>query len=148
MEKSFPTKGALVAKAAVWLLALSWLFSGDQRPSQGIIHSLRSPSLLAVVLASGALILFWSTSIGRLSRTRLWSPQWTFLVAAMPFYLIAIWTFFFSNLEMRTLGYERMLLMVCFGSASGQLARKKAHPEFSDKDSPSSPLPPPTLFPK
>jgi hypothetical protein len=43
---------------------------------------------------------------------------------------------------------ERMLPMAGFGSASGKLARKKAYLQFSDEDSPSTPLPPPTLFPK
>jgi hypothetical protein len=41
-----------------------------------------------------------------------------------------------------------MLPMAGFGSASGKLARKKAYPQFFDQDSPSTPLPPPTLFPK
>jgi len=78
----------------------------------------------------------------------MWSPQWTFLVGAIPFYILAIWIFFFSSLEMRLLGYTRMLVLVAFGSWSGHLARKKAYPQFSDKDSASTPLPPPTLFPK
>ena len=145
MQKSLLSKGALVVGAVVLLLELIWLVSLDRRPSQAFGRSL---VLLGPVVVSGGLMLLWSTIIGLWSRTRMWSPQWTFLVGAMPFYILAIWIFFFSSLEMRLLGYTRMLLMVGFGSASGQRARKKAYPQFSDEDSPSTPLPPPTLFPK
>jgi hypothetical protein len=143
MAKSLLGKGAVGLGAAVSLMALAWLLV-DRRPSQvfgGFIS-------LPLVVASGALMLLWSTIIGLWSRIRMWSPQWTFLAGAAPFYILAIWVFFFSSLEMRLLGYMRMLLMVCFASFSGQRARKKAYPQFSDKDSPSTPLPPPTLFPK
>jgi ABC-type transport system involved in multi-copper enzyme maturation permease subunit len=145
MAKSLLSKGALVVGAAVSLLALTGLVSVDQRPSQAFGRALL---LLGLVAASAGLMLLWSTIIGLWSRSRMWSPQWTFLAAAMPFFLLAIWVFFFSNLEMRLLGYARMLLMVSFGSLSGRRARKKAYPQFSDNDSPSTPLPPPTLFPK
>jgi|HubBroStandDraft_6_1064221.scaffolds.fasta_scaffold175028_2 hypothetical protein len=145
MEKSLLSKGALVVGAAVSLLALTWLVSVDHRPSQAFGRSL---VLLGVIVLAVCLMLLWSTIIGLWSRTRMWSPQWTFLMGAVPFYVLAIWVFFFSSLEMRLLGYTRMLLMVGFGSASGQRARKKAYPQFSDQDSPSTPLPPPTLFPK
>lgn len=145
MEKSLLSKAALVVGATVSLSALTWLVSVDRRPSLAFGRSLL---LLGLVVASGGLMLLWSTIIGLWSRTRMWSPQWTFLAGAVPFYILAIWIFFFSSLEMRLLGYMRMLLMACCGSISGKLARKKAYPQFSDKDSPSTPLPPPTLFPK
>ena len=144
MAKCLLSKGALVVGAAVSLLALVWLLSADRQPAEVFGRSV----LVPLLVASGGLMLLWSTIIGLWSRTRMWSPQWTFLAAAAPFYMLAIWVFFFSSLEMRLLGYVRMLLMVCFASFSGQLARKKAYPQFSDKDSPSTPLPPPTLFPK
>lgn len=145
MAKSLLGKAALVVGAAVSLSALTWLVSADRRPPT---HSGRLLFSLGIVVASGGLVLFWSTIIGLLSRIRMWSPQWTYLAGAVPFYILAIWIFFFSSLEMRLLGYMRMFVMVVFGSASGVLARKKAHPQFSDEDSPSTPLPPPTLFPK
>jgi len=145
MEKSLLGKVALVTGAAVLLSALTWLVSVDRRPPLAFGRSLY---LFGLVVAAGGLMVLWSTIIGRWSRTRMWSPQWTFLAGAVPFYVLSIWVFFFSSLEMRLLGYTRMLLMVCFGSISGQMARKKAYPQFSDKDTPSTPLPPPTLFPK
>jgi len=145
MTKSLLGKGALVVGAAVSLLALTWLVGADRRLPHAFGRLLYS---LGIVVASGGLMLLWSKIIGLLSRTRMWSPQWTFLAGAMPFYTLAIWIFFFSSLEMRLLGYTNMLVMVAFGSASGQQARKKAFPQFSDKDSPSADLPPPTLFPK
>jgi hypothetical protein len=145
MAKSLQGKAALVVGAAVSLLALVWLVSADRRPPT---HSGRLVFSLGIVVASGGFMLLWSTTIGLLSRVRMWSPQWTYLAAAVPFYILAIWIFFFSGLAMRSLGYTRMLDMVIFGSLSGLLARKKAYPQFSDKDSPSTPLPPPTLFPK
>jgi hypothetical protein len=145
MEKSLLNKGALIAGATVSLLALTWLVSVAPRPSQSFG---RSWVLLGILVASGTLMLLWSTIIGLWSRTRMWSPQWTFLAGAMPFHILAAWVFFFSSLEMRLLGYTRALLMVCFGSFSGRMARKKAYPQFPDEDSPSTPLPPPTLFPK
>jgi hypothetical protein len=145
MEKSLLSKGALVMGAAVSLLALTWLVSSDRRPSQAF--GSRSLIVVGFVVASGALIL-WSTIVGLWSRSRMWSPQWTFLVGAVPFYLLGMWVFFVSSLEMRLPGYTRMFLMVCCGSVAGRRARKMAYPQFSDKDSPSAPLPPPTLFPK
>jgi len=131
--------------AAVSLLALTWLVSADRRLPHALGRLLFS---LGIVVASGGLMLLWSTIIGLLSRTRMWSPQWTFLAGAVPFYILSIWIFFFSSLEMRLLGSTTMLVMVVFGSVSGALARKMAYPQFSDKDSPSASLPPPTLFPK
>lgn len=145
MAKSLLGKATLVVGAAVSLLALAWLVSADRRPPT---HSGRLLFSLGIVVASVGSMLLWSTIIGLLPRVRMWSPQWTYLAAAAPFYILAIWIFFFSSLEMRALGYTRMLVMVVVGSASGVLARKKAYPHFSDKDSPSTPLPPPTLFPK
>jgi hypothetical protein len=145
MVKSLLGKVALVVGAAVSLLALTWLVSGHRRLPDAFSRLLLS---LGIVVASVGLMLLWSTVVGLLSRTRMWSPPWTFLVGGMPFYILAIWIFFFSSLEMRLLGYVRMLMMVGFGSWSGQLARKKAYPQFSDNDSPSASLPPPTLFPK
>jgi hypothetical protein len=145
MVKSLLGKAALGVGAAVSLLALTWLVSADRRLPRAFSRLLLS---LGIVVASVGLMLLWSTIVGLLSRVRMWSPQWTFLVGGMPFYILAIWIFFFSSLEMRLLGYARMLTMVAFGCASGQLARKKAYPQFSDKDFPSTPLPPPTLFPK
>ena len=131
MAKSLLGKGAVGLGAAVSLMALAWLLV-DRRPSQvfgGFIS-------LPLVVASGALMLLWSTIIGLWSRTSMWSPQWTFLAGATPFYILAIWVFFFSSLEMRLVGYTRMLIMVCFASFSGQRARKRVYPQFSDKDSP------------
>lgn len=146
MAKSLLGKGTLVVGAAVSLLALTWLVSADRRPPT---HSGRLLFSLGIVVASLGSMLLWSTIIGLLLRVRLWSPQWIYLAGAVPFYMLAIWIFFFSSsLEMRALGYTRMLVMFVVGSASGVLARKKAYPQFSDKDSPSTPLPPPTLFPK
>jgi hypothetical protein len=142
MQKSLLSNGARVVGAAISLAAVTWLVS---RPSQ--VFS-RTSSLLDLTVASCALMFLWSTIIGLWSRTRMWSPQWTLLAGAVPFYILALWIFFFSSLELQFLGFTRTLLMVAYGSASGQLARKKAYPQFSDKDSPSTPLPPPTLFPK
>ena len=144
MEKTLLIKCGLVVGPMASLFALTWLVSVDRIPSQAFGRLL----LLGVIVASGGLMLLWSTIIGLWSRTRMWSPQWTFLVGAVPFYILAIWVFFFSSLEMRLAGYARMFLMVGFGSLSGRRARKKAYPHFSDDDSPSTPLPPPTLFPK
>ena len=145
MAKSLLGRVAVVVGAAVSLVALTWLLSSGRRlpPAFG-----RLSYPLGIVVAAGGFMLLWSTIIALLSRTRIWSPPWTFLAGALPFYLLAIWIYFFSSLQMRLLGYTNMLLMVCFGSASGQQARKKAFPQFSDKDSPSADLPPPTLFPK
>jgi tetratricopeptide (TPR) repeat protein len=140
VAKSFPSKGALVLGAGLSFLALTWLVGLDRRAAD--------PFMLGIIVASGAAMILWSMIIGILSRTRMWSPQWTFLVGAVPFYALAIWIFFFSRLEMSMLGATRELLMVCFGSTSGVLARRRVYPQFSDKDSPSTPLPPPTLFPK
>jgi hypothetical protein len=145
MEKSLLSRAALIVGAAVSLSALAWLVSVDRRPPHAFGRVIFSLGILAL---SGASMLLWSTIVGLLSRTRMWSPQWTFLAGAVPFFILAMWIFFFSSLEMRLLGYTRMLLMVGIGSASGILARKKAYPQFADKDSPSTPLPPPTLFPK
>jgi hypothetical protein len=101
MEKSLLSKGALVVGAAVSLIALTWLVSVDRRPSQAFGRPLLA---LGLVVASGGLMLLWSTIVGLWSRTRMWSPQWTFLAGAVPFYILAIWIFFFSSLEMRLLG--------------------------------------------
>lgn len=145
MAKSLPGRIALAVGAAVSFVALTWLLSSDRR----LPHAFGRLSYpLDIVVAASSFMLLWSTIIGLMSRTRIWSPPWTFLAGALPFYILAIWILFFSNLQMRLLGYTNMLLMVCFGSASGQQARKKAFPQFADKDSPSADLPPPTLFPK
>jgi hypothetical protein len=145
MEKSLLVKLTLVAGAAASLFALTLLVGADRRPPQAFGRFLM---WLGFVVLSVSLMLFWSTIVGFLSQARMWSPQWTFLAGAVPFYILAIWLFFFGSLEMRILGYTRMLLMVCFSSASGQRARKRAYPQLSDKDPPTSQLPPPTLFPK
>jgi hypothetical protein len=142
MAKSLLGRVALVVGAAVSLVALTWLLSSDLSAFGRLSYP------LGIVVAAGGFMLLWSTIIGFLSRTRIWSPPWTFLAGALPFYILAMWIYFFSSLQMRLLGYTNMLLMVCFGSASGQQARKKAFPQFSDKGSPSADLPPPTLFPK
>jgi len=147
MAKTLLDKGTLVAGAAVSLLALISLVILILAPSPRDASG-RQLLLLGIVGAAVGFLLVWSTIIGYLSRTRIWSPQWTFLAGALPFYALGMWTFFVGPLQMRFLGYMRMLLMVCFGSASGLRARKKAYPQFSDKDSPSADLPPPTLFPK
>ena len=145
MATSLLSKAALLLGAAASLLALIWLVGEDRR----LLHVFGGRVfLLGIVVASGGLMLLWSTIVGLLSRSRVWSPQWTYLAGAMPLLIVAIWTGFFSRLAMRQSGWLSMLLMVGFGSTSGQLARKKAYPQFSDKDSPSTPLPPPTLFPK
>ena len=144
MTKSLLGKSALVVGAAVSFWALGWLLSVDRGPLQVFGRSM----LLPLFVLSGSLVLLWSTIIGLWSRARMWSPQWTFLAAATPFYILAIWVFFFSSLEMRLVGYTRMLIMISFASFSGYRARKRAYPQFSDKDSASTPLPPPTLFPK
>ena len=145
MLKPLLGRAALFVGAAVSLFALTWLLTADQK----LPHAFSRIFLpFVIVVAAVSLLLLWSTIVGLLSRTRLWSPQWTFLVAGLPFYILGIWVFFFSRLEMRPLGYVRMLTMVAFGSLSGHRARKKAYPQFCDKDSPSAPLPPPTLFPK
>jgi hypothetical protein len=145
MAKSHLSKFELIVGAAVSLPALTWLVSADRRPPDAFGRVI---FLLAFLIASGGLILLWSSIIGLLSRARMWSPQWTVLAGAVPFFILALWIFFFSGLEMQLPGYVRMLLMVCFGSVSGRRARKKAYPQFSDKDPPSAQLPPPTLFPK
>jgi hypothetical protein len=145
MAKSLLSNGALVLGASASLFALIWLVGEDRR----LLHVFGGRLfLLGIVVASGALMLLWSTIIGLLSRSRVWSPQWTYLAGAMPLLIVAIWTGFFSRLAMLRPGYFSMLIMVGFGSASEQLARKKVYPQFSDKDSPSASLPPPTLFPK
>ncbi|HEY0702512.1 MAG TPA: hypothetical protein VGD60_07075 [Candidatus Acidoferrales bacterium] len=145
MEKSVLNKGALVVGASGSFLALTWLVVEYRTASQRFGRTL---SLLGLVVASYGVAFLWSTVIGQWSRTRLWSPQWTFLAAAAPFYLLGFWVFFFSSLEMRPPGYLIMLVMVSVGSDSGRKARKKAYPQLSDEDAPSTPLPPPTLFPK
>lgn len=145
MEKSLLAKTTLVVGSVVSLVTLVWLIGVDRRPPQAFGRLLM---WLGLMLLAGGLMLSWSAIVGLLSRVRMWSPQWTFLAGAAPFYVLVIWIYFFSSLEMRLLGYTRALAMVCFGSASGQLARKRVYPQFSDKDSPSTQLPPPTLFPK
>jgi hypothetical protein len=136
--KSLLGKGALVVGAAVSLFALTLLVNVTRK----------TPNWLGIDAALAALLLLWPKIVGFLSRIRMWSPQWTLLAGAVPFYALAIWTFFFSSWAMRLHGYEITLVMVCFGSASGSLARKKAYPQFTDRDSPFASLPPPTLFPK
>jgi hypothetical protein len=138
-------KFLLVVGAAVSLVALSWLVGlAGRRPS-----AFRSLLFwLGITAASTTLLLLWSTIVGFLSHIRMWSPQWTFLAGAMPFWILGIWTFFFSSLEMRLAGYTIMLVIVCFGSFSGHQARKIAYPQFSHEHPPSASLPPPTLFPK
>jgi hypothetical protein len=101
-----------------------------------------------MLLASVHLIYCWSTVVGHLSRTRIWSPQWTFLTGGLPFFILALWFFFSSPFGFGFVGGTQMLLMECFGIVSAQLARKVAYPQIADKDSPSADLPPPTLFPK
>lgn len=145
MSKSLLGKGALVVGALVSFLALTWLLAADRRFPDA---SVRRLFFLGIVVASVSVMFLWSTFIGLLSRTRIWSPPWTFLAGAIPFYILAIWIYFFSSLQFRLLGYTNMFLMACFGSATGARARNKAFPQFSDKDSPSADLPPPTLFPK
>jgi hypothetical protein len=125
-------------------LVLTWFV--NVAPRQGALFG-RFSVLLGLVVASVAAMLLWSTTVGLWSRIRVWSPQWTFLVGAIPFWVLGFWVFFLSGrFEMRQLGYLRMLLLVGFGSSAGRMARKKAYPQFSDEDSPSTPLPPPTLF--
>jgi hypothetical protein len=132
--------GALAsASAVVWTLAMY------QRPPHALDRSLM---WWGTLLASGGLIYCWSTVVGHLSRTRIWSPQWTFLTGGLPFYIVALWFFFFSPFAFGFAGGTRMLLMEFLGIISGQLARKAAYPQFSDKESPNADLPPPTLFPK
>lgn len=145
MEKSLLVKGELGAAAAVSLLALVWVVSIDERPPDLISGFLFS--LIIIAVAGGATHL-WSTFMGLLSRESIWSPGWTLLAGAMPFYLLAIWAFFFSSFEMQISGFMRLMLLEIFGTVSGVLARKKAFPHFTNKDSASTPLPPPTLFPK
>ena len=132
--------GALAsASAVVWTLAMY------RRPPHALDRSL---IWWGTLLASGGLIYCWSTVVGHLSRTRIWSPQWTFLTGGLPFYIVALWFFFFSPFAFGFVGGARMVLMECCGIISGQLARKAAYPQFSDKDAPNADLPPPTLFPK
>jgi len=132
--------GALAsASAVIWTIAMY------QRPP----HALeRSMMWWGTLLASGGLIYCWSTVVGQLSRTRIWSPQWTFLIGGLPFFIVALWFFFFSPFAFGLVGGIRMLLMECLGSISGQLSRKAAYPQLSDKDPLNADLPPPTLFPK
>src|SRR2546430_7249631 len=112
-------------------------------------HALdRSLMWWGTLLASGGLIYCWSAVVGHLSRTRIWSPQWTFLTGGLPFYILAVWFFFFSRLAFGLVGGTQMFLMTCCGSISGGLARKAAYPQISDEDSPKADLPPPTPVPK
>jgi hypothetical protein len=139
MVESLLGRVALLLGTAVSLVAFVWLSGLSQKP----------PNWLGIVTASSAVLLFWPAIIGFLSRTRMWSLPWTLLAGAMPFWTLAIWIFFFSRLAMQMRpGFEITLVLVCFGSGSGRLARKKAYPQFRDEDSPSASLPPPTLFPK
>lgn len=134
-----------VPGAAACALFLVWLVIFHAR-SSNILS--REVLLLGILGAAGGLLIFWSTIVSHESQAHLWSPQWTFLAGALPFYLIAIWIWFFSRFEFRLIGFTRMLLMVCVGSAAGHLARKNVYPQFSDNDSPSDSLPPPTMFPR
>lgn len=145
MAKSALNIGAAVAGAVFFAAALVWATVIHARPP-GVFD--RSLVLWGIVAVSGGLTLCWSTVVGHLSRIRMWSPPWTLLAGAAPFYILSVWIFFFSTLEMRLLGYARMLLVACFGSISGRLARKKAYPQFSSEDSMSASEPPPSLFPR
>jgi hypothetical protein len=100
------------------------------------------------LLASGGFLYCWSTVVGHLSQTRVWSPPWTFLTGALPFYIVAVWYFFISPFAFELVGFTRMLVMTLFGSVAGQWARKAAFPEFEEKASASADLPPPSLFSK
>jgi len=112
-------------------------------------HALdRSLMWWGTFLASGGLIYCWSTVVGHLSRNRIWSPQWTFLTGGLPFYVLALWFFFFSPFAFGLVGATQMLMMAFCGSISGALARKAAYPLFSEEDPARADLPPPTLFPK
>ncbi len=104
--------------------------------------------LFAILATSAGFLFCWSEIIGRLAEARVWLPATAFLAAAAPFYFLALWSFFVGKWEMSAAGYMRMLLMVCFGSAAGAIARNKAYPEMSGREPPSAEPPPPTLFPK
>src|SRR3974390_1434730 len=120
--------GALAsASTVVWTLAMY------RRPPHPLDRSLM---WWGTLLASGCLIYCWSMVVGHLSRTRIWSPQWTFLTGGLPFYILALWVWFSSPFAFGLVGGIRMLVMVCFGTIAGQLARKAAYPQFSHKDSP------------
>jgi hypothetical protein len=100
------------------------------------------------LLVSGGLIYGWSAVVGHLSRTRIWSPQWTFLIGGLPFYILAVWFFFFSPFALGLVGGIQMFEMAFCGALSGALARKAAYPQFSEEDPARADLPSPTLFPK
>jgi hypothetical protein len=145
VSKAAVNIGIALLGALASVSAVVWTLTMYQRPPHAVVRSLMWWGML---LASGSLIYCWSTVVGHLSLTRIWSPQWTFLTGGLPFYILALWVWFFSPLAFGLVGTTRMLLMVCFASISGILARRKAYPQFSDKDSASADLPPPTLFPK
>jgi len=76
MAISLLSKAALLLSAAASLLALIWLVGEDRR----LLHVFGGRVfLLGIVVASGGLMLLWSTIVGLLSRSRVWSPQWTYL---------------------------------------------------------------------
>lgn len=123
---------------------LVWLVLVHRMPPTALGRRL---FFLGLVAASGGLMVCWSTIVGHLARTRLWSAQWSYLGAASPFFILATWSFFFGRFAMDVQGYLRMALMISFGSLSGSLGRKKAYPQLPD-DRPFASSPPPTLFPK
>src|ERR1700730_2032519 len=93
MTKSLLGKGALVLASSVSFWALTWLLGADRRLPDAFGRRL---FFLGIVVASVSLMFLWSTIIGLLSRTHIWSPPWTFLAGALPFYILAIWIYFFS----------------------------------------------------
>jgi len=145
MTKSPLLKAAVVAGAVLSGSALGWLVLVCPRPRDAFGREL---VLLAILAASGGFLMCWAAIVGQLSRMRLWSPSWTFLVGALPFWILGGWSLFIGRWAMGTIGFTREVLMVAFGSAAGASARKRAYPEMSDKDSIHAAPPPPTLFPK
>ena len=130
--------GALASTEAVFLTPAIY-----RRPPPALDRPLM---WWGTLLASGGLIYGWSTVVGHLSRTRIWSPQWTFLTGGLPFYILALWFFFFSPLAFGLVGGTQMLMMTFCGSISGALARKAAYPQFSEEDPPRADLPPLRFF--
>ena len=145
MSKSAVNIGIALLGALASASAVVWTLAMYRRPPHAPDRSLM---WWGTLLASGGLVYCWSTVVGHLSRTRIWTPQWTFLTAGLPFYVFGIWFFFVSTFAFTFFGFTRMMLMECLGIISGQLSRKVAYPQFSEKDSPNADLPPPTLFPK
>jgi hypothetical protein len=145
MSKSAVNIGIALLGALASASAVVWTLAMYRRPPHAPDRSLM---WWGTLLASGGLVYCWSTVVGHLSRTRIWTPQWTFLTGGLPFYIVALWFFFFSPFAFGFVGGTQMFLMVFYGSISGHLARKSAYPQFSDEGSPHASLPPPTLFPK